>query len=87
MNYRAKLYAKLRNVETENDFVELVYLLVEGLRKEPDDWGANQNLELYLDGVASYILNTRSKRRGEERPDELSWRQVATMLCAAADYD
>jgi hypothetical protein len=87
MDYIKRQIEMLENVKSERDFVDFVRLMIDGLRNEPENWGDNRLLELYLGGIVSYLINTKSSRDAGSGRTHLSWKEIATMFSAATDYD
>ena len=82
------LNAVIDKIETRQDFIDFVHLLMNDLQNNGDKW-ENPDLPRYLEALASwtedmdgYFLN-----KGEEPPQHPTWKLFAEILIAASIYE
>lgn len=87
-----KLNAKMKEVETKEDFLELIRLLINDLKK--NDWD-NNTLEAYLSGIEGwtddmdgYFENFKDYDSLEKiKNNTLDWKILAHILVCATVYE
>ena len=79
---------KISEINSKDDFVNFVGLLVDDLKNNPDEW-ENKSLPAYLDAIArwtddmeGYYLNNNI-----EMPRDINWIVFANILMAAKMYE
>lgn len=75
-------------VNTREDFVAFVGVLVSELRSDPDAW-ENNRLDAYLAAMAAWTEDMEGYfvNRGGEVPREPTWQLLATILMGATMYE
>jgi hypothetical protein len=79
---------KISKINSKEDFINFVGLLVDDLKNNPDEW-ENKSLPAYLDAIArwtddmeGYYLNNNI-----EMPKDINWVVFANILMAAKIYE
>lgn len=82
------LYEQAERVESMQDLVLVLRLLLADLEKNPSSW-ENMTLSTYLEALSAWINDSAGffENRGEEVPNVPNWRLLATALVAAARYE
>jgi hypothetical protein len=78
----------LDNVTSWEDVAEVLAAMQTDLAANPEAW-ENNTLDRYLDALAALFGSVESlhANRGEEAPDQPSWRLVAELLVGATGYE
>lgn len=79
---------KIEFINGKEDFTRYIELLVESLRKNPNEWG-NSNLPDYLEAVANWTDDMEGyyKNNNVPLPENINWKVFATILTAARIYE
>lgn len=79
---------KIEAINTKNDFVIYIGVLVDSLKKNPEEWG-NNNLSDYLEAVANWTEDMEGyyKNNNIAVPEDINWKTFATILTAAKIYE
>jgi hypothetical protein len=79
---------KIEFINGKEDFTRYIELLVENLRKNPNEWG-NNNLPDYLEAVANWTDDMEGyyKNNNVPLPENINWKVFATILTAARIYE
>lgn len=82
------LVTKIDSLNTREDFIEFVELLVLDLKKNPEEW-ENKSLVSYLDAVASWTQDMDGYFRNNNLPlpKDINWKIFANILIAAKMYE
>lgn len=83
------LIEKAETIQSKMDFAAFMQLLLQNYREYPDEW-ENNTLELFLEGLASFIENVEEYYSNigiEIHLDRPSWRALADFLLAARVYE
>ena len=83
-----ELIEKLENLNTKEDFVSFVELLVENLKNNPGEW-ENKDLVSYLGAIASWTEDSDGYYRNMNLPipKNVDWKTFANILMAAKMYE
>lgn len=83
-----ELLEKLNHLNTKEDFVSFVELLVQNLRNNPGEW-ENKDLVSYLDAIASWTGDSDGYYRNMNLPipQNVDWKVFANILIAAKMYE
>jgi hypothetical protein len=80
--------AHYADVVTREDAARTVRSMLTDLQNHPGAW-ENSTLERFLEGLATSLtdLDTAYAVRGEQLPEQPTWRLVAELLVMASDYE
>jgi hypothetical protein len=80
--------ADLDQVATHTDVAVVVEQMLADLRAHPAEW-ENATLERFLDALATCLeaLPARYTNRGEQLPDQPTWKLLAETLVTASGYE
>lgn len=80
--------AAIQKIETRQDFIDFVHLLMIDLQNNGDKW-ENPDLPRYLEALAAWThdMDGAFKNRGEEPPQHPTWKLFAEILIAASIYE
>ncbi len=83
-----ELVAKIDSLNTKEDFIEFVELLVLDLNRNPGDW-ENKSLESYLEAIASWTQDMEGYFHNNNLPlpKDINWKIFANILIAAKMYE
>jgi hypothetical protein len=78
----------LEHVATHTDVVAIVEQMLADLKAHPDEW-ENGTLERFLDALAASLdaLPPLHANRGEDMPDQPTWKTIAEVLVMATGYE
>ncbi len=79
---------KVFNVETKEDFIEFIGLLVTDLKEHPGEW-ENKDLPSYLGAIASWTEDMDGFFLNFDLPvpEYVDWKTFAMILLAAKMYE
>jgi len=79
---------KIDHINSKDDFVNFVELLVANLNDNPEEW-ANKTLSEYLEGIANWTedMDGYYKNNGLPFPENISWKVFANILVTAKIYE
>jgi hypothetical protein len=82
------LREQVEKLQTRDDFIKFMHELVQDLRTHPEHWD-NSSLDGYLEAFAAWVhdMDGYYRNRGEESPQQLTWKRVGEMLLAARTYE
>jgi hypothetical protein len=85
---RMSLFDIAQLVQTKEDFIQFLEVLVQDLRRDPDGW-ENHQLETYLEAVGAWTgdMGEFYANQGMVEPMEVSWQVFAQILMAATVYE
>lgn len=74
--------------ETRADLVGLIREMAEDLRAHPEEW-ENNTLQRHLDTLCRCLgsFDALYRNRGEELPDQPTWKMVAELLVGTTGYE
>ena len=80
---------QVRTIRSREEFILFVWELLGEYKSNPNAWGANDSLELYIQGIASASqdIDGLYLNRDEAFPKQPSWRMLAEILWMATDYE
>jgi len=83
-----ELINKTKNLNTKEDFINFLELLVRDLRSNPDGW-ENKNLASYLEAAASWTedMDGYYQNNNLPIPQNVDWEVFANILIAAKMYE
>ena len=83
-----ELINQIENLNTKEDFVIFLELLVKDLRNNPNGW-ENNNLESYLEAAASWTEDMEGyyENNNLSLPQDVNWKVFANILIAATMYE
>ena len=78
----------IEEIESKEDFIDFVELLITDLKKNSDDW-TNNTLNNYLEGIASWTEDMDGYYLNNELPipQNIDWKVFANILVAAKMYE
>jgi hypothetical protein len=78
----------LDHVATHSDVAAIVEQMLADLRTHPTEW-ENHTLDRFLEALTAVLHGLPSLRsnRGEQLPDQPSWKLLAETLVAATGYE
>lgn len=79
---------RINEINSKEDFVDFVELLVSNLNKNPEEW-TNKTLSEYLESLASWTedMDGYYKNNGLPIPENINWKVFANILVAAKMYE
>lgn len=79
---------KINEINSKEDFVNFVELLVANLNSNPNEW-VNKTLSEYLEGVASWTEDMEGYYQNNNIPvpENINWKVFANILMAAKMYE
>lgn len=79
---------KVHNINTKQDFLAFLELLIQDLRTKPGEW-ENNNLESYLGAVSSWTADMEGYfiNNNLPVPEKVDWRTFGMILMAAKVYE
>ena len=83
-----ELINKIEALNTKEDFISFLELLVQDLRSNPGEW-ENKSLESYLEAAASWTEDMEGyyKNNNLPIPQNVNWKVFANILIAAKMYE
>ena len=83
-----ELYERVNEIDSRHDLVEFIQALRGDLLQRGDKW-ENATLEEFLEALAGWTADMDGVflNRGEQTPQQPSWRLVGRMLYAATSYE
>ena len=78
----------INEVKNKEDLVRFLDMLKEDKEKNNDEW-ENQDIESYLDGIASWIEDMEGyyKNLKKEEPQNIDWSFIATLFYVGKIYE
>ncbi|MEO6315865.1 MAG: hypothetical protein ABIU63_17740 [Chitinophagaceae bacterium] len=75
-------------ISNKQDFLEFIGMLVDNLKKSPDEW-SNNRLENYLEAVARWTedMDGYYVNNNLPVPTNADWKTFANILMAARSYE
>ncbi|SDD43839.1 DUF7660 family protein [Niabella drilacis] len=82
------LIKKVENLNTKEDFIAFLELLIQDLRNNPNEW-ENKSLESYLEAAASWTedMDGYYQNNNLPIPQNVNWKVFANILVAAKMYE
>ena len=79
---------KINEINTREDFVAFVELLVSNLNNNPEEW-ENKTLSEYLESLANWTedMDGYYQNNGLSIPENINWKVFANILMAAKIYE
>ncbi|MEA4918879.1 hypothetical protein [Proteiniphilum sp.] len=79
---------KINEINSKEDFVNFVEILVADLNSNPNEW-VNKNLSEYLEGIASWTEDMEGYYQNNNIPvpENVNWKVFANILMAAKMYE
>lgn len=79
---------KINEINSKEDFVNFVELLVSNLKSNPQEW-TNKTLPEYLESISSWTedMDGYYKNNDVPMPENVSWKVFANILIAAKIYE
>jgi len=83
-----ELIKKIETLDSKEDFIGFLELLVQDLRINPDGW-ENKSLESYLEAAASWTQDMEGyyQNNNLSMPQNVNWKFFANILIAAKMYE
>jgi hypothetical protein len=83
-----ELIDKIGTLNTKEDFIIFLKLLVQNLRNNPDEW-ENKSLESYLEAAVSWTEDMEGYYQNNNLPipKNVDWKVFANILIAAKMYE
>lgn len=82
------LTEKVNTIQTREDFVSFIHLLVQDLKDNPSGW-ENSDLGSFLNAMAAWVedMDAYYQNQGLPMPDQPDWRLLGHILMAAKIYE
>jgi len=82
------LEKELETVSSRQDLAAFIQSLMSDFEADPERW-ENNHLIAYLDGLGGWTQDMHGyfQNRGEQVPEQPSWRLIGLMLLAARYYE
>lgn len=79
---------KVHNINSKQDFLDFLELLIKNLRTHPGEW-ENNNLESYLEAVSSWTEDMEGYFINNDLPvpENVDWKTFGMILMAAKVYE
>lgn len=83
-----ELYKEIANVNSKEDFLKFISLLVNDFKNNQDEW-ENRTVEGYLEGIQSWIEDMEGyfENNNSPVPQNINWNFFANVLYAAKIYE
>jgi len=83
-----KLEIKTEAIQTKDDFIGFLQLLVQNIKSHPEEW-ENKSLDSYLEGIASWTEDMEGYYQNNNLPipQSVDWKLFANILMAAKMYE
>ncbi len=83
-----ELSDKINSINSKEDFISFVELLIVDLKNNPDEW-ENKKLDSYLEAVASWTedMDGYYQNNNLDIPQNVEWKVFANILIAAKMYE
>jgi hypothetical protein len=83
-----ELIKKMENLNSQEDFLGFLELLIQDLRNNPDEW-ENKSLESYLEAASSWTKDMHGYYQNNNLPipQNVNWKVFANILIAAKMYE
>ncbi|HEY8935945.1 MAG TPA: hypothetical protein VIM65_12020 [Cyclobacteriaceae bacterium] len=84
----ANIITKIHNINSKEDFIDFVQLLILDLENKPGEW-ENRDLKNYLDAIASWTEDMEGYYINNNLPipQNIDWKTFANILFAAKMYE
>lgn len=84
------MYEALNKVESKEDFVEFVNILMSDFKENPGEWGDNyrpvisylESIQAWVQDMGGYYMNTK-----QDIPNDINWNFIATLLFVGKIYE
>lgn len=82
------LTERVKVIQSRKDFIEFAEALLHDFKNDPGSW-ENPDLERYLDALGAVVngLEGLYMNRGEELPEQPTWKILGEILLTAAIYE
>lgn len=79
---------KINEINSKEDFVNFVELLVSNLKRNPEEW-TNKSLPEYLESISSWTEDMEGYYQNNDMPipENINWKVFANILIAAKMYE
>ncbi|WP_192350459.1 hypothetical protein [Algoriphagus sp. Y33] len=79
---------KINEINSKEDFVNFVELLVSNLKSNPEEW-TNKSLPEYLESISSWTEDMEGYYQNNDMPipENINWKVFANILIAAKMYE
>ncbi len=79
---------ELNGINSKDDFIKFVELLISNLKENPEDW-TNKSLSEYLGGISSWTEDMEGYYQNNNLPipENVNWKVFANILVAAKMYE
>lgn len=83
-----KLYEEIKNVESKDDFISFVEMLISDFKQNKDEW-ENQTVEDYLEGLKSWVEDMEGyyKNTKQPVPENINWNFFVNILYSGKIYE
>lgn len=82
------LHKSIDMIQTEDDFIEFVNLLIKDNAPNPSKW-ENKSAAEYLKGIASWVedMNGYYDNMNLQKPTDIDWKFIAALLYVGKIYE
>jgi hypothetical protein len=79
---------KINEINSKEDFVNFVELLISNLKNNPEEW-TNKTLSEYLESMSSWTEDMEGYYQNNDMPipEDINWKVFANILIAAKMYE
>lgn len=79
---------KINEINSKEDFVNFVELLISNLKSNPEEW-TNKTLPEYLESISSWTEDMEGYYQNNDMPipENINWKVFANILIAAKMYE
>ncbi len=79
---------KINEINSKEDFVNFVELLISNLKNNPEEW-TNKTLPEYLESMSSWTEDMEGYYQNNDMPipEDINWKVFANILIAAKMYE
>lgn len=79
---------KINEINSKEDFINFVELLVSNLKSNPEEW-TNKTLPEYLESISSWTEDMEGYYQNNNMsiPENVNWKVFANILIAAKMYE
>lgn len=82
------LYENINMIQTRENFVEFLYLMVKDKELNSEEW-ENKSITEYIEGMASWVedMDGYYNNMNLQMPRDIDWKFIATLLYVGKIYE
>lgn len=83
-----KIYKEIKVVETKNDFIKFLGMLINDTKDRTEEW-ENKNISSYLESIQSWIEDMEGyyENNNLEVPSNINWNFLANVFYVGKIYE